>query len=673
MVEIWDKQKLKPEIVGTTENTSTQESTIDDALKHKLPENSEKQQLFFTLFKEIQGNNIFTQNDIKRYIQEKNLARLGNILKTKTAEEQIKFLTEDIDMYFQNNWGIKEITTQTETNITHVETNIETQEKLLQTWKATQESYDKLANKDKITDEQLRQEKANIPQNIIDSVEKKIQNTGLQADQFFKFYLIGENKEKREQPEYQEFMLHYKELKKELEIPDIISFKEASRPEHTDDIIEENKNLKNFTETSNNFDRISPHRLSQNQSFETEYAMYVKFIPDETIRNNITRNKDDIKEYKEIYEKDQEDAKGMKWEKIYQEYIDVIEQVKNTLPIKIQNIIKQRTLWACITGLARYFDTTTMNKDNFAKDFDIDTQKGFQIQKGESINEQDNDILYINGKIQGNDIGFYYNLSNPDAQLQSDDFLHFDKITETFLLDEKKWSKNTLGIKLPTLEMLALQAQEFSESNVSNFLEQAADEKDFETALKNSISDKLIKNYTQEALIKTRVERDIEKNMTTQTLNDMFIPKAVLTEINSNHSIDKITEKKVRKLLEIWDKNTENMRSDELRRLRWLMQRLDPLIQKQHHKNLEPRRERILNAIQEERQEETYTDQRWSQTLKFFKKFSENNEINLQDLEIFINSLEKEESIWENRSKFSPNFQTQEDQKDANILLENIT
>jgi hypothetical protein len=79
-----------------------------------------------------------------------------------------------------------------------------------------------------------------------------------------------------------------------------------------------------------------------------------------------------------------------------------------------------------------------MNKDNFADDFDIDTQKGFQIQKGENINEQQDDILYINGKIQGNDIGFYYNLTNPDAQLQSDDFLHFDGITETFLLDEKK-------------------------------------------------------------------------------------------------------------------------------------------------------------------------------------------------------------------------------------------
>jgi hypothetical protein len=42
-------------------------------------------------------------------------------------------------------------------------------------------------------------------------------------------------------------------------------------------------------------------------------------------------------------------------------------------------------------------------------------------------------------------------------------------------------------------------------------------------------------------------------------------------------------------------------------------------------------------------------------------------------LEIFINSLEKEESLGENISKFSPNFQTEEEKEGVNALLENIT
>ncbi|MEI6774840.1 MAG: hypothetical protein WCL18_08995 [bacterium] len=40
--------------------------------------------------------------------------------------------------------------------------------------------------------------------------------------------------------------------------------------------------------------------------------------------------------------------------------------------------------------------------------------------------------MHIKGNIKGDTIGFYYNLTNPEAQLKSDDFLHFDGISETF-------------------------------------------------------------------------------------------------------------------------------------------------------------------------------------------------------------------------------------------------
>ena len=53
-------------------------------------------------------------------------------------------------------------------------------------------------------------------------------------------------------------------------------------------------------------------------------------------------------------------------------------------------------------------------------------------------------------------------------------------------------------------------------------------------------------------------------------------------------------------------------------------------------------------------------------------QFSENNKIHLQDMEIFINSLEKEENIGENIHKFSPEFQTAYEKDDADSLLENI-
>ncbi|MEI8009554.1 MAG: hypothetical protein WCI00_09710 [bacterium] len=102
----------------------------------------------------------------------------------------------------------------------------------------------------------------------------------------------------------------------------------------------------------------------------------------------------------------------------------------------------------------------------------------------------------------------------------------------------------------------------------SSELEKAEDMDEFETSFKDKISGQLLKDYGQEELVKTRVERDIEKNITTQTLQTIFFPDVIRTELNKDNIIDKTTEKKPRKIMEIWDKSTENMRSDELRTFR---------------------------------------------------------------------------------------------------------
>ena len=44
----------------------------------------------------------------------------------------------------------------------------------------------------------------------------------------------------------------------------------------------------------------------------------------------------------------------------------------------------------------------------------------------------------------------------------------------------------------------------------------------------------------------------------------------------------------------------------------------------------------------------------------------------LEDLNTFITTLEKKETIGANLSKFSPDFQTAEEHKDADGLLESI-
>lgn len=100
-------------------------------------------------------------------------------------------------------------------------------------------------------------------------------------------------------------------------------------------------------------------------------------------------------------------------------------------------------------------------------------------------------------------------------------------------------------------------------------MEKAEDGKSFEAAIKEKISEELLKYYGQEAIVETRIERDIEKNITVQTLQNTFFPDAVLTEFNKEgKNINDTNDKKARKLLEIRDESTENMRSDELKKFR---------------------------------------------------------------------------------------------------------
>ena len=678
-----EKIDQKPEIVDTNLQTKTQESTVEDVLKQRLPDSPEKQAFFLTLFKDKQINDIFTQGDIRKYMQQKNLSRFWNTLKTKTLEERTKLLVEDMDIYFKENWWIKEIKVYEEKDKEKskedkesTETQIETKDTLLESRKKTKESYDTL-DKSKYpepTDEEIKEQKTNIPPQTQSQLEAK----WLKIEDYTKFLITEKKYEKQLRKEGNtEFLDNLKELKQWL--GDTTTMEETADRKHTDLIVTNNPSLTTYTKESPTLNKLTIPQAPEFKDFEKEFSLYVKFIPDEEIRENIQKNKDIIKNYKEIHDKDEEDARDVEGEKAYEEYKSAINKVKERLPKKTQEIAKQRVLWSCITGLSKYFDTTNIDptgagtkQENFANDFNINTQDGFRIQKGTEQNEKNDDILYINGNIQGNSIGFYYNLTNPDAQLESDDFLHFNTETETFAFGVKWWCKNKLGVKLPTISTLSNEAQMIIDKEFSTELEKAKNMDEFERGFKDKISNQLLKNYWQEALVKTRVERDIEKNITTQTLQTMFFPDVIRTELNKDTMIDKTTEKKPWKIMEIWDKSTENMRSDELRTFRWLLNRLDPLIEKERHPNLEPRRQKLLQEMQKEKTSVSYNQDRGKYILRFFRKFSKNNKIQLQDMEIFINSLEKEENIGQNIQKFSPGFQTAYEKDDADSLLENI-
>lgn len=687
MDENWEKQLPKPEVVDNKANDNQQESTIEDAIKQKLPDNTDKQQLFLNILKDPRIVGVMSSTDIIGYIQQKNLSRFGNTLKTKNSQEQVQLLMEDMDLYHQSITGTFENISVLEGQIDNSNIqadnlkvwadnlkvwvdNLNTQKSVAELFLAAKDAYAQL-DKSKYpepTADEIDQQKGSISPDT----QKKLEAEGKTVEEYTKFLIV--EKKYGDQLRYEKnnvFLNSMEDLRKKLW--DSTSLSILSDPNKADILVRENLGLKTYANTSPHLGSIWVPKLPESEWFDSDFTTYVKFIPDTKIRESIQGHKELIQKFSKLSEKEQKDDTNREGRKAYEEYVQAITEVQNWLPNITQNITKWGVMSSCIAGLAKYFDTTTINQENFGNDSDLHVQEGFKIQKGEKqYNEQGDDVLAIKGNINGNQVGFYYNLNNPDAQLKSEDYLHYNRETNALSFGVAGGGQNELGVQLPTITMLSEQAQAVSESNFSTLLNSSASLEEFEKALREQVSAKLLQNYGQETRVKTRVERDVEKNISAQTLQKTFVPQKVLEGMNSDDTIQEVWENNARQLFTLRDKSTENMRSDELRILRSLVSTLDLFLTKKEHLGLEPERDTLLTGMQAERSEVWSNTQRWAKTVDFFQRFSKNGQINLEDLTQFVSIVEKPgiENITNNIHKFSPEFQTAETQRSADHLLD---
>ena len=119
---------------------------------------------------------------------------------------------------------------------------------------------------------------------------------------------------------------------------------ETTDRKHTDLIVTNNPSLTTYTKDSPTLNKLTIPKAPEFKDFEKEFGLYVKFIPNENIRENIQKNKDIIRSYKEIYDKDAENTRDSEGEKAYEEYKNAINKVKEKIPQKTQEIAKQRVL-----------------------------------------------------------------------------------------------------------------------------------------------------------------------------------------------------------------------------------------------------------------------------------------------------------------------------------------
>ncbi len=102
MSEIPQEQLQSTENVDIQDNNNQKNSTIENVLKQKLPNNTERQEFFAILLNKPEIQSSFTQEEIIKYIQENPISSQYRTLKTKSPEEQIQTILEDMDIQIKN-------------------------------------------------------------------------------------------------------------------------------------------------------------------------------------------------------------------------------------------------------------------------------------------------------------------------------------------------------------------------------------------------------------------------------------------------------------------------------------------------------------------------------------------------------------------------------------------
>ena len=255
-------------------------------------------------------------------------------------------------------------------------------------------------------------------------------------------------------------------------------------------------------------------------------------------------------------------------------YKKQVDQLKYQIESKAKNFMKAGATNAPITAILKYLDSESLGGETLTDLLEKPKSWSF----AEIHQEGKDQVLHFQGKIDGNPLTFYYNLSNPNASLECDDCLYQDSVSKSFTLGKSTGARTKLNIQMPTTEQLA--------SNLSN----ACSPEQFQKILKNSstpaeyqqqlsqlISWTIEKSFADEKLIKSRLARHTEKNLTIQTLNSSLIPDEIMEQLTSWKKLNENQDTK--RLFKLLDRTTESSTSFELQSFRSALKKRDTLLQ----------------------------------------------------------------------------------------------
>ena len=273
--------------------------------------------------------------------------------------------------------------------------------------------------------------------------------------------------------------------------------------------------------------------------------------------------------------------------------------------------------------------------------------------------------LEIKGFIDNNPITLYYDFNNEKHNLRCDDILNIDNNSISL---NKKW-KTDLKINMPTIKEIG---EKFKEIDFWEILKKSKDINDYKDTLFEAMNKKAEELFSNDEEIKRRINKNIEKNLTTQSICNTLIPEKFQSKINSDTN-GETGETPIRKILKKIDNTTEHSTTNKLNKIKNCFNTLNNFLKgsnvtdpkNQINKISSPLKEYIVKLkIAQETENYATREENISNFLSILTNESDvdNNKesINEETLETVIKHLSKPEKIPEDELNwFSEDFKLQ--------------
>ena len=252
-----------------------------------------------------------------------------------------------------------------------------------------------------------------------------------------------------------------------------------------------------------------------------------------------------------------------------QQYQSHFDWLKKKFTDKNVNYLKAAAAQAPLVAILRYLDQDSLGKQTLA---DLMQKEGGEYatieQHQDLLSWAEDKIMKIKWTIKGKPISIYYNLSDPNATLQCDDYLYTDPNTGQLSL----WAtgkRTDLNIKMPTSDTIADQlGKECSTEAFWEIIDAADTPHEYNEKLSLLVSssiDNFFVSSAEEPRISERIARDAEKNVWVQLFTSGLIPAEISAQLNTGGELN--TNPELRNLFRYLDKTSESLTTDQLKRL----------------------------------------------------------------------------------------------------------